>query len=33
MISERVAAYGGTGNKIILIDWFSSEIKRKLSTS
>lgn len=32
-IGERQAAYGGTGNKVILIDWHTAEIKRRLNTS
>ena len=30
---ERNIIYGGTGNKVTVIDWVSSEIKKKMNTS
>lgn len=32
-VNERLLVYGGTANKVNIVDWVSGEIKRKLSTS
>jgi len=29
MVGDRLVAYGGTNNKVTLMDWFTGEIKRK----
>jgi len=33
MVGDRLVAYGGTNNKVSMMDWFTGEIKRKFQTS